>query len=127
MLDLRSGQRRLLARVRDSGEAAVTVGPYVFDPAAVEGGNTAIVRAIREGLNVIVIDEIGPLEFRGLGWAPGLRAALDECAETQELIVVVRPSLIDELPGQFPSPSWDGATTISPPWPDIHGPKSGAR
>jgi nucleoside-triphosphatase THEP1 len=121
MLDLRADVRRRLARVTESAKAAVTVGPYVFDPAAVEAGNVAIVGAIRDQLDVIVIDEVGPLEFRGLGWAPALRTALSECTDAQELIVVVRPSLIDELPTQFPSPLWDSAMTISPPWPENDG------
>ena len=126
MLDLRSGQCRHLARVQASASAAVTVGPYVFEPAAFAAGNAATVRAIRDGVDIIVVDEVGPLEFRGLGWSPGVRTALEECTDRQELFIVVRPSLVDRLPEQFSSPLWHFATTIRPPWPHISEKKKGS-
>ncbi|MGD2109586.1 MAG: nucleoside-triphosphatase [Phycisphaerae bacterium] len=121
VIDLASGQRRTLCRVGTPGEGALAVGPYVFDPATLAAGNAAIVEAIRGGLDVIAIDEIGPLEFRGSGWAPSLATALEECTTSQELLVAVRPSLVDRLPGQFPSSRWSAATTLAPPWPGIEG------
>ena len=117
LLDLRRGTRRPLARVVTGPNATPTVGAYRFEDAAVAAGNAAIIAAVRDGLDVIAIDEIGPLEFRGQGWAPALEVALRECTEEQELIVVVRSSLVDELPVRFPSPAWAAAGRISPPRP----------
>ncbi|MCK4660990.1 MAG: DUF2478 domain-containing protein [Phycisphaerae bacterium] len=117
LIDLRSGNRRLLARVVNSPETEPTVGMYRFDATAVAEGCAAIITAVRNGLDVIAIDEVGPLEFRGGGWADALEPALREHRDEQELIVVVRPSLLDELPIRFPSPWWAVARCIRPPWP----------
>jgi len=119
LIDLRGGSRRLLARVVASPEATPNVGVYEFDDAATNAGNAAIISAVRDGLDLIAIDEVGPLEFRGKGWAAALEIALGECLTTQELIVVVRLSLVDELPRRFPSPLWTEASRISPPWPSL--------
>jgi nucleoside-triphosphatase THEP1 len=117
LIDLRRGSRRSLARVVADSDVTPTVGPYLLDPEAVAQGNAGIISAIRDHLDLIAIDEIGPLEFRGLGWAAPLRVALLECGAGQELIVVVRPSLVGELATRFPSPLWASAEHVSPPWP----------
>jgi nucleoside-triphosphatase len=117
VVDLRSGERRQLARLPVSRDAPTSVGPYEFDPAAIDAGNAAIVAAVRDGMELIAIDEVGPLELRGLGWAPALRIALEDCARAQHLIVVVRPSLADVLPERFPASAWATAQRVSPPWP----------
>ena len=117
LLDLRTGQQRPLARIGAADDPALHTGMYRFEGAAVAAGNEAIQSAARDGLDVIAIDEVGPLEFDGGGWTPGLEFALRECTAAQELIVVVRPSLVDELPGRFPSPWWAKARCIKAPWP----------
>ncbi len=117
LLDLCRGSRRPLARVVTTADAAPTVGIYQFDQAAIKEGNAAIVSAVLDGLDVITVDEVGPLEIRGGGWAEALEFALRECDSQQELIVVVRPSLVDELLRHFPSPLWAAAGHITPPWP----------
>jgi nucleoside-triphosphatase THEP1 len=68
-------------------------------------------------LDVIAIDEIGPLEFDGKGWALALATALQEIRSEQELVVVVRPSLVGKLSTRFPSALWATARRVSPPWP----------
>ena len=117
LIDLWRNHRCPLARVITPEDAAPTVGMYRFDDDAVATGNAAILTAVRDGLEVITVDEVGPLEFRGQGWAPALETALRECDPDQELIVVVRASLVDELSARFPSPLWATARRISPPWP----------
>ena len=119
LLDLCRGVRRPLARVPAEEEETPTVGMYRFDEEAVAAGSAAILSAVREGLDVVAIDEVGPWEFRGEGWATSLGVALAECSTTQELIVVVRPSLVEKLPGAFPARAWEKAELISPPWPPL--------
>ena len=119
LIDLRHGNRRLLARVATFDQVAPTVGVFQFDDAAVTEGNAAICSAVRDGLEVIAIDEVGPLEFRGRGWAPALEFALRECGPKQELIIVARPSLTEGLPARFASPTWANARHVSPPWPSL--------
>lgn len=117
LFDLRRGSRRLLVRVAADHAVARSVDAYRFDDDAVAEGNAAITAAVRDGLGAIAIDEIGPLEFRGHGWAPALEFALRECGPDQELIIVVRSSLLPRLAERFPSPRWAAANRISPPWP----------
>jgi nucleoside-triphosphatase THEP1 len=117
LLDVHSGTRRLLAQVDESGNGNPRTGRYRFEPEAIEAGNTSILSAVRDGFDVITIDEVGPLELQGEGWAPALEFALQECRPEQELIVVVRRSLLSDLLTRFPSPAWSGARRVSPPWP----------
>ena len=117
LIDLRTGHRRALCRVGDPREARPHAGAYRFDEGAISEGNTAITSAVRDGLEVIAIDEIGPLQFRGQGWAPALQLALEECEVRQELLIVARPALVEELANRFPSAVWATARRISPPWP----------
>lgn len=118
LLDLRTDEQRPLARTGAVDDPALHTGAYRFEGVGVAAGNEAIQSAVRDGLDVIAIDEVGPLEFAGGGWTPGLEFALRKCVAAQELIVVVRPSMVDELPKRFPSPCWATARCIKPPWPE---------
>ena len=119
LLDLRTGHRQPLARVADSRRAAPTVGIYCLDENAIARGTAAIISAVRDNLDLIAIDEVGPLEFRGGGWASAVELALRECRSSQELIIAVRPALSGQLPERFPSSHWQNATQIAPPWPPL--------
>jgi nucleoside-triphosphatase THEP1 len=117
LLDLRTGNRRLLARAVGPDSAAATVGVYRFDDQAMAAGNAAIIAAVQDGLEIIAVDEVGPLEMRGGGWTPALEFALQKCLPGQHLVVTVRPTLADKLPERFPAPIWTAQTRIAPPWP----------
>lgn len=109
LVNLRTGEQRLLARVVAPGEKP-TIGPYRFDESAIEAGNAAITAAVAARLDVLAIDEVGPLELGGAGWTPGLERALAACPAEQELIVVARTGLVAALAARFPSPLWAAAT-----------------
>ncbi len=125
LLDVGAGTQRPLARL--AATSAAQSGPkscghrcgvYEFDIEALNKGSNAVIAAIRYPCDVVVIDEVGPLEFRGCGWASALQIALNECGIRQKLVIAVRPALVDELPDRFPSPLWSEARVTSPPWPD---------
>jgi nucleoside-triphosphatase THEP1 len=118
LLDLRAGSRRPLARKAGPGDGPPTVGIYRFDAAVVADGNAAVMRAVRDGVSIVVIDEVGRLEFQGAGWAPALEFVLGEGGDDLELIITVRSLFVDELPVHFPSAAWGEAGRISPPWPE---------
>jgi nucleoside-triphosphatase THEP1 len=118
-IDLRCARQHLLARVVGAPGAGPVVGRYRFDEAAIAEGNAAIVSAVSDGVDVVCVDEIGPLEFRGQGWAPALERALHEAKTTEEILVVTRPSLVDQLSTRFPSPLWNKARRVCPPWPHL--------
>jgi nucleoside-triphosphatase THEP1 len=83
LLDVRSGERRLLASCRrDLG--GPRIGPYSMAQATFDWG--------------VALDEVGPLELdRGGGFAPLLPELAR--AASAALVVVVRPALLDRLRG----------------------------
>jgi hypothetical protein len=92
-MDLRTGEHRRLASRRAAGEAARSPATKLwrFDPEALAWGNEVLVGAVPCGL--LVVDELGPLEFEeGGGWPAGL-AAMDSGAYAAAA-AVVRPRLL---------------------------------
>lgn len=91
VLDLRTGARRPLAEA-DQLAAVLRTKAYRFDVAAIAWG--AAVLDTTCPCDLLVIDEIGPLELeRGQGWVNALNA-LGE-GQFEVAIVVVRPNLLD--------------------------------
>lgn len=117
LLNLHTGSCRPLARRRQPGDTGTMTGAYWFDDTALHEGWAAIDSAVANGLDVIGIDEIGPLELAGKGWFVALTNALPRLTETQHLIVVVRSSLVEGMMLCLPSTRWAGAVRVSPPWP----------
>ena len=117
LLDLRTGQRRLLARIAAPQGTPPTIGMYRFDDEAVTQGNSAITSAIKDRFDVVGIDEVGQLEFQGGGWSEALRFSLLEYRRLQELVVVVRRQFAHQLFECFPHDGWQSARRVSPPWP----------
>jgi nucleoside-triphosphatase THEP1 len=95
VVDVRTGDRRSLTA---TGPGGVPVGRYVFDPGALAWG--AEVLAHSTPCDLLVVDELGPLEMAGDGWAVGM----DVLREGRFLLalVVVRPELVAEALERFP-------------------------
>jgi len=96
MLDVRDGLGLALLR-RTDYEKGERVGPYVMLPAGLERANGIIKRSSREDL--LIVDEIGPLELRGGGFGPALKDALFD--ERRRFLVVVRETLLGEFLNLF--------------------------
>lgn len=96
-LDLQGGKRRLLAV---SGEAPAGLsgpswGPYRFSGRTLAWGNAAVLRAMAGGVNLVILDEVGPLELvLGEGFLPALQAVLGGPVSG---LVVVRPALVRQV------------------------------
>jgi len=100
-VDVASGQRRRLAVLRRGTDAAD--GPstirWQFDAAILAWGD-AVLRSATP-CELLVVDELGPLEFqRDEGWRSGL-AAVDSGAY-RAAFVVVRPELLDRALRRWP-------------------------
>jgi nucleoside-triphosphatase THEP1 len=94
-MDVGSGERWPLAHT-DQKMGGPRVGPYSFDPAALARALRVLRRAISAGCDLLMVDEIGPLELgQGKGFAPILDLLPVE-GPTHTLIVV-RPALLDPL------------------------------
>ena len=98
-LDVRSGQVRRLTD--GSGrDTALSLGRYRFNPATLAWGNDLLASALP--CDLLVVDELGPLEFvRGQGWM----AAFDALGEASLslAVVVVRPELVEQARSLLPT------------------------
>jgi nucleoside-triphosphatase THEP1 len=99
LVDLATGERRLLAAEGDALEGPVW-GRYAFCQAGLDWGNTVIAQAISAGADLVVLDEVGPVELvREQGLTSGLNAILGSSAAG---LVVVRPALLDRVRTMVP-------------------------
>lgn len=109
--DLATGEERPLCRDRPPG---IPFRRFFFSPEALEFANSLLKKAAG-GAQVILADEVGPLELAGGGLAPGMRALL---ASLAFLVLTVRPSLVDAVR------AWAGLPAETPLWRLSRGPHS---
>jgi nucleoside-triphosphatase len=102
--NLVTGERRLLAVPRTDAYAGEQQLGWIFDGEALEWGDEILAHA--GGADLLVVDELGPLEFdQGRGWLSGL-AALDR-GEYRLALAVIRPELLARAQER-----WKGAQVI---------------
>lgn len=90
LLELKTGQRR--PYLRRAGESdAGRVGPFFFAPGTLELARTIIRKA--DPRELLVVDEVGPLELRGKGLWPALREIVT--APARRSLLVVREEILD--------------------------------
>jgi nucleoside-triphosphatase THEP1 len=105
VMDLTSGEQRILARCRLAVAEPVPglsgsgprVGDYYFDAGALQWGQEVIVQAIAATCDLLVVDEIGRLELeQGTGFSQALDALAARTAQSiggHTLLVVRKPLL----------------------------------
>ena len=100
-LDLLTGQAVPFARLsrHESLKAGEKIGDYTISKDGILYARGAIKRAIDNGCDLVVIDEVGPLELSGKGLMPAVESALGSAAN---LLIVVRSSLREALQKRFP-------------------------
>ncbi len=100
-LALLTGQEMPFARLRGHQcfEQGETVGDYIVSREAILFACAAIRRAVESRCDLVVIDEVGPLELSGKGLMPAVELAL---ASPLNVLVVVRSSLKEALETHFP-------------------------
>lgn len=99
LLNAATGERRQLARRPPPGEAGTAGLHWRFDARTLAWGN-AVMRSIR-ACDLLFVDELGPLEFRGDG---GFLAAFDAIAARRYrlAVAVIRPSLLETACARWP-------------------------
>lgn len=70
-------------------------GPFRFDASGIKFGERLLVSEEVKDKDIVVIDEVGPLEIKGEGWSAGLSGLLNNSGIV--LILVVRKGLVDEI------------------------------
>lgn len=94
LLDVANGARRRLAARGQIEPSGPTTEHWGFNQEALDWGNRILKEAAAEFPDLVVIDELGPLEFqRGQGFTAGL-GMLDE-GRYRAALVTVRPALLD--------------------------------
>ncbi len=107
VLNLLTGESRPLAR-RSGEPGPVRQGPFVFDLAGLEFGLAALADAAARRADLVIVDEVGPLELRSEGWAPELDRFHAEA--TCPMLWVVRPGLLEQVRQRWPG--LDGAPVL---------------
>lgn len=97
--DLLSGEERPLAHRTEQG-GSIRVGAFAFSPEGIAFGRRALEAALSQRVALLIVDEVGPLELRGEGWAPLLDRLLTESGAA--MIWVVRPQLLDAVRQRYP-------------------------
>ncbi len=94
IVDISSGQKIELCS-QQAVPGSISVGPFHFIPGSIEFGRCTLEHAATRNADFMVIDEVGPLELRGEGWAP----ALDVLTESVRvpMLWVVRTKVIREV------------------------------
>ncbi len=99
-LDLRGGDSRQFARRPVDMDGSTSRRPsWIFDQIALAWGNQVLARAVP--CDMLVVDELGPLEFEaGLGWSAGLKAL--DSRTYQVGLVTIRPELLAAARQRWP-------------------------
>ncbi len=74
------------------------VEKYVISPEGICFGREALEKALTEKCDLVVIDEVGPLELQGDGLSESVKTCL---SLAPNLVVVVRSSLVNAFLGYF--------------------------
>ena len=96
MLNLATGEHHTFARIV-SRDQNPDVGVYRLEEDAIDWARSVLAAALFSDTDLLVIDEIGPLELkRGGGFAFALQPLADP-ERIPNAIVIVRQELVDEL------------------------------
>lgn len=89
----------------DADTNAIEVGRFRFSRASFEkAGNILKTSAKKKGW--LILDECGPLELMGDGFASVLTSILQTSAQDLKLVIIVRDTLLDEMIGYFGLSGW---------------------
>ena len=99
-LDLLTGQEAPFARLshRNPLKEGDKVGDYTISRDGILFACNAIERAVESTCDLVVIDEVGPLELQGKGLMPAVESAL---ASAINVLIIVRSSLREALQKHF--------------------------
>lgn len=77
------------------------VGKYRFSKASFDKASGILLAALRQVKGYIIVDEIGPLELQGLGFAATITAMLTDEKNKLQIVIVVREELLEKVMAYF--------------------------
>jgi len=93
ILDLKTKKQQALCSIHfTEGEE---VGPFRFNPEGQKFGKQILAAENLKDVDITFIDEIGPLEIKGKGWASSIDLIMNEPGIPQ--IWIIRKGLVDEV------------------------------
>lgn len=94
LIDVQTGFQRELCSF-EPGKKKVRVGRFFFDEPGIEFGREIILASLNQDNDLLVVDEIGPLEINDQGWAPALEEVIKNGGLPQ--LWIVRESLLKPM------------------------------
>ncbi len=98
MLDLETDERTVFCQ-RGEVPGWERIMHFYVNPRGLSFGERALSAAALQEGGVVVIDEIGPFELQGKGWATPFEQLLG--AKNQHLVFSVRKSLVSDVTGHW--------------------------
>ncbi len=86
---------------KDSETDILEVGKYRFSKASFDRASYILLAALKQADGYIIVDEIGPLELRGLGFATTVIAMLADEKNILQIVLVVREELLEKIVAYF--------------------------
>lgn len=99
-LNIESQETKLMEASEQEIET-LTIGRYKFSGKAFEWANKILIDCANKNHETIIIDEIGPLELQGKGFAETLKNFLNHNEVKPELVLVIRENLVNEVLNYF--------------------------
>ncbi|NUM33921.1 MAG: DUF2478 domain-containing protein [Candidatus Brocadiae bacterium] len=97
IVDFMTQEKRFLAK--KGMPSSITIGPFGFSQDGFSFGYNAIQKAISQRVDLLILDEIGPLELQNKGWFSSLKDALN--SEVPNILITMRPGLFLEVQKTF--------------------------
>lgn len=94
LVDLKGGERIRFCQ-REPDKNWDMIGPFYINPLGQAFGEMALFIEYLQNSKLIIIDEIGPLELKGKGWAKAFEKILKELKVP--IVISVREKLVDEV------------------------------
>ena len=93
-LDIKTGKRSPLADIKSTSGPAKTE-QFTFSKAGLEFGSNALNISSVKSVELIIVDEFGPMELAGNGWRKNVESILTDTNAL--LVLVVRDRLTDQI------------------------------
>lgn len=97
IVDIRTGTSKPLC-TRD-GEAGEKIGPFTFSEEGQDFGKKLIDPVFIHKNELVVIDELGPLELEEKGWFSSVKTLLND--RKNSMIWIIRNSLVEKITAKF--------------------------
>jgi nucleoside-triphosphatase len=95
-LNISSNEMKLMESSEEEIET-LNIGRYKFSAKAFEWANKILIGCMNKNYETIIIDEIGPLELQGKGFAETLKFFLIHNEIKSDLLLVIRENLVNEV------------------------------